>query len=104
MSLAYTSDDRFMFRVRNYSRPSSFRKYFLDKIRKLKRKDFVVKTYSELSEEVKKTNENCSVCYDEFENSSKIHQTSCNHFFCVSCIEKWTQTNNYTCPLCRGHL
>lgn len=95
---------RFMLRVDRYSHPYSFKKFWMDKIRHHKRKYFIVKTYNDLTDNVKKNNECCSVCFDDFCESSKVHQTSCGHYFCVSCIEKWTNKNNYTCPLCRGNL
>lgn len=99
-----SSYDRFMFRARRYSTPRSFEKFWMSKIRALKTKNFIVKTYQELVPNIKENNENCSVCFEDFQETSRVHQTLCNHFFCVECIEKWTLKNHYTCPLCRGNL
>lgn len=99
-----SSYDRFIFRVRSHRIPYSFKKYWMGKIHAFKCKNFIVKTYKELTHNIKENNENCSICFEDFEETSKVHQTLCNHFFCVECIEKWTVKNNYTCPLCRGNL
>lgn len=104
MNQSQETYSRFMLRVRRHSNPYSFKNYWMGKIRSLKRKHFIVKNYNELTKNIQQNNENCSVCFEEFQENSKIHQTVCNHFFCVPCIEKWTDRDNYTCPLCRGDL
>lgn len=47
-----------------------------------------------------KHNDNCSICYEELEDSYK---TTCNHIFHEKCINTWLKSNS-TCPLCRANL
>lgn len=42
----------------------------------------------------------CPIC-QETTATPKI--TSCQHTFCVSCLDKWLETNN-TCPMCRSQI
>lgn len=44
----------------------------------------------------------CNICFEILENSES-YKTICQHFFCKSCINKWTCQNN-TCPVCRQQL
>jgi len=39
---------------------------------------------------------NCFICDDNISNI----QTSCNHFYCESCITSWLEKSN-NCPYCR---
>ena len=41
--------------------------------------------------------ETCYICY---ENTSNV-VTSCNHQYCLDCIEKHYSVNNHLCPYCR---
>jgi hypothetical protein len=43
----------------------------------------------------------CSICHDEVNSSTGKIVTSCNHEFHVSCLSKWMQKENATCPECR---
>ncbi|KRW99085.1 hypothetical protein PPERSA_07338 [Pseudocohnilembus persalinus] len=47
--------------------------------------------------------ESCSVCLLEFENSSMVRSTPCNHLFCQECLESWLKKHD-NCPLCREEL
>lgn len=50
-----------------------------------------------------KTNTNeCSICLDTI-NDKDLYQTSCNHTFHRSCIQKWVQ-KHLSCPLCRTDI
>jgi len=42
-------------------------------------------------------NTECSICYDAVANVL----TSCNHVFCLKCIEKHYERNGINCPYCR---
>ena len=47
----------------------------------------------------------CAICY-ETHNNEKIIKTSCDHYFGMSCYNKWieeciTRNNSVTCPCCR---
>ena len=49
--------------------------------------------------------DNCSICFEDFKNKSKVF-TDCEHVFHESCIREWKITNNnlnreFRCPLCR---
>lgn len=44
----------------------------------------------------------CNICFEILEKSES-YKTVCQHFFCKSCINKWTCQNN-TCPVCRQQL
>ena len=41
----------------------------------------------------------CPICYSFFSKVSK--PDACNHFFCLSCISRWTKFKKQ-CPLCRA--
>ena len=45
----------------------------------------------------KTTPETCYICYD---NTSNV-VTSCNHQYCITCIERHYSVNNHLCPYCR---
>lgn len=58
-----------------------------------------IKIYKEIKiENIKKEKENCVVCGE----NSDVY-TSCNHFYCESCILNWLEKNP-TCPYCREEL
>ena len=44
--------------------------------------------------------ETCSICLRNF-NQRFVWKLSCNHYFHYNCIEKWSNMERYTCPLCR---
>ena len=46
----------------------------------------------------------CAVCLTRFEPDSEINRLPCGHFFHKSCLEKWLDYWNTTCPLCRTPL
>lgn len=46
----------------------------------------------------------CSVCLIEFEPHAEVNQLSCGHVFHKSCLEKWLNYWNITCPLCRNNM
>jgi hypothetical protein len=43
----------------------------------------------------------CSICFDQYCINDEIALTKCNHYFHVTCIEKWLG-HSYTCPVCRA--
>ena len=43
----------------------------------------------------------CSICQDN--NEVVIRILKCNHYFHITCIDKWL-SNNKTCPVCRYNL
>lgn len=46
----------------------------------------------------------CAVCLNGFEPDSKINNLSCGHLFHNTCLERWVDYWNFTCPLCRNPL
>ncbi|GFQ05959.1 probable E3 ubiquitin-protein ligase xerico [Phtheirospermum japonicum] len=46
----------------------------------------------------------CSICLSEFEPKAEINRLSCGHVFHKSCLEKWLNYWNTTCPLCRNYM
>jgi hypothetical protein len=48
-------------------------------------------------------NDECSICLDVINATSKIKLINCNHIFHRVCIAEWTKINN-TCPLCRKNI
>ncbi|CAA2994209.1 E3 ubiquitin-protein ligase RHA1B-like [Olea europaea var. sylvestris] len=46
--------------------------------------------------------ENCAVCLYEFNGDDEIRRlTNCRHIFHRSCLDRWMDHNQKTCPLCR---
>ncbi|WCJ26336.1 RING/U-box superfamily protein [Euphorbia peplus] len=46
--------------------------------------------------------ESCAVCLYEFEDEDEIRQLSnCRHIFHRSCLDRWVDYDQKTCPLCR---
>ena len=45
----------------------------------------------------------CDICYDTFDNET-ICRTNCSHQYCKSCLDKWFEKENITCPSCRGEI
>jgi len=50
-----------------------------------------------------KNNTQCSICLNEFDDSSLIVNTRCKHSFCKECYQKVLEHSN-SCPNCRGSL
>ena len=45
----------------------------------------------------------CSICKNDFEESSIVSKLDCGHIFDIDCIKKWAQLNR-TCPICRKDI
>ncbi|KAL6979560.1 Homeobox protein B-H1 [Sarracenia purpurea var. burkii] len=46
--------------------------------------------------------ENCAVCLYEFDGGDEIRRlTNCRHVFHRSCLDRWMDHDQRTCPLCR---
>ena len=43
----------------------------------------------------------CSICFDQYCINDEIALTKCNHYFHVTCMEKWLG-HAYNCPVCRS--
>jgi hypothetical protein len=50
----------------------------------------------------KSDDENCSICYEKYENHN-IVKTNCNHSFCYTCVTKFTKDKKQ-CPMCRAYI
>ena len=44
--------------------------------------------------------ETCGICFDELTNKNIAVTSSCNHYFCINCLEKVIKIKSQ-CPLCR---
>ena len=42
----------------------------------------------------------CNICYESF-NDDTICYINCPHKYCKICLDKWLETGNLTCPICR---
>ena len=51
----------------------------------------------------KDTDTTCSICLTSFSKNKFVWKLSCNHYFHYNCIEKWSDLENYTCPMCRKY-
>ncbi|KAF8380189.1 hypothetical protein HHK36_027671 [Tetracentron sinense] len=48
------------------------------------------------------TQDSCAVCLYEFEGQDEIRRlTNCRHIFHRSCLDRWMNHDQKTCPLCR---
>ncbi len=50
---------------------------------------------------LKKVDDTCAICLRSFMKQKFVWKLSCNHYFHYECIEKWSDMEHYTCPLCR---
>ena len=49
-------------------------------------------------------NNECAICLEKLKSNNTI-KTSCNHYFCISCVSKQLNSeNNMKCSLCRKPL
>lgn len=49
--------------------------------------------------------ESCSICLAEFDKEDVVSKVSkCGHIFHMECIERWINSDHFTCPLCRSFL
>ncbi|KAH7664447.1 Anaphase-promoting complex (APC) subunit 11 protein [Dioscorea alata] len=49
--------------------------------------------------------DSCAVCLYEFDGEAEIRRlTNCRHIFHRSCLDRWMQHDQRTCPLCRTPL
>ncbi|KAL1207871.1 E3 ubiquitin-protein ligase RDUF2 [Cardamine amara subsp. amara] len=49
------------------------------------------------------TDENCTICLDEFDNGERVVTLPCDHYFHDECAVTWLETS-HLCPLCRFEL
>ena len=45
----------------------------------------------------------CTICLFNYTEETK-KTLKCNHIFHKECLDKWLQTNNKSCPLCRTEI
>lgn len=58
-----------------------------------------------IGEEEEEEEEVCSICLVELEKEDVVSQLQkCGHVFHMKCIEKWLESDRFTCPLCRSFL
>ncbi|CAN8270582.1 unnamed protein product [Cochlearia groenlandica] len=88
-----SSESSFEFRV---CHPESF---FLEEFRN----KTPTLRFESLCKKLEEDNE-CSVCLSRFQGDSEINKLKCGHLFHKTCLEKWIDYWNITCPLCRTPL
>ncbi|KAL8064149.1 hypothetical protein ABFX02_01G072400 [Erythranthe guttata] len=60
--------------------------------------------FSDLAEEDNPP-ENCAVCLYEFDGEDEIRRlANCRHIFHRSCLDRWMDHDQKTCPLCRTQI
>ncbi|XP_068651066.1 brassinosteroid-responsive RING protein 1-like [Aristolochia californica] len=58
--------------------------------------------YEELGQDGEETPDSCAVCLYEFEGGEEIRRlTNCRHIFHRTCLDRWMDHDQKTCPLCR---
>lgn len=57
--------------------------------------------FKDLSENIKKDNNICSICQYTFKKYNKVRLLNCNHIYHQRCIDKWLSEMSYKCPICR---
>ncbi|KAL1537304.1 RING/U-box superfamily protein [Salvia divinorum] len=67
--------------------------------------DLPVSRFRDLGNVEEEEEEMCSICLVEFEEKDLVNKLGrCGHTFHVECMEKWLETCQFTCPLCRSRL
>ena len=46
----------------------------------------------------------CPICYDPILNILDKSWTRCGHIFHKTCLDKWKEVGDYTCPVCQVYL
>lgn len=65
-------------------------------------KNIPIIEYSKLKDDEKDKYKTCIICFDDFDNDSKLRILPCLHGFHIDCIDKWLKEYNYKCPVCRS--
>ncbi|CAI8613183.1 unnamed protein product [Vicia faba] len=62
-----------------------------------------VVNFRDLAEDSKSVE--CAVCLNEFSGDEEIRcMTNCKHIFHKTCVDRWIDHDQKTCPLCRTHF
>lgn len=48
--------------------------------------------------------DNCAICFDNFEDNQIIRQLPCSHRFHADCVDHWLLNSSSQCPMCRMNL
>ncbi|QNQ00561.1 YALIA101S02e18668g1_1 [Yarrowia lipolytica] len=48
--------------------------------------------------------DNCAICFDNFEDNQIIRQLPCTHRFHADCVDHWLLNSSSQCPMCRMNL
>ena len=59
--------------------------------------------YSSISENINNTEDECIICYMEYNDEDTVTKLKCNekHIFHTSCIQEWIRQGKNSCPICR---
>ncbi|PRQ40483.1 putative transcription factor C2H2 family [Rosa chinensis] len=58
----------------------------------------------ESSNPVVSSEEECAVCLCKIGEAEEMRELRCAHLFHKACLDRWTDLNHVTCPLCRSFL
>lgn len=56
-----------------------------------------------LYSEQESASKGCSICLEDFEDSSYVRRLSCDHIFHRECVDRWFH-RNFVCPICRNKM
>ena len=48
-----------------------------------------------------KEDNKCSICFEQIKDNTPATYTQCNHKFHSECLDRWLNTGNNSCPVCR---
>ena len=81
-----------------------FNKYFFNIYENNMKKIGNIKLFSEIKDfDINLDDPICSICFEEYDNNTKVKLLQCNHFFHIHCIDEWLNKKS-TCPLCRNNI
>lgn len=69
-------------------------------------KNLNIKNYNEIDNEIKTKYNDCGICYENFNEDTKIVLLNClgNHIYCHDCIVNWLKNYNNKCPICKSDI
>ena len=62
--------------------------------------------YRSLADEVGNTDEECTICWEEYSEDDLVSKLDCNerHVFHTQCIGGWIRQGKNSCPVCRAPI
>jgi hypothetical protein len=63
-----------------------------------------LKKYIEVDENLKNTNNICTICRDDYQPDDDVRILTCNHIYHMNCIDSWFNSHSNKCPHCRTEI